>query len=155
VTNRSEPNLIKSLLKIIYLYKARGFNPSTALMDREFECLPLDLLSHGFNLNTTVASEHVPEIERQIRLIKERARALRFSLPFKIIPGRMIIKMLANVVQWINAFPPSSGVSTSYSLRKIMTGMALDLNKHCQIPFGAYAEVQKDRSITNTMDELI
>jgi hypothetical protein len=34
VTSRSEPNLIKSLLKIMSLYKARGFNPSTALMDR-------------------------------------------------------------------------------------------------------------------------
>jgi dimeric dUTPase (all-alpha-NTP-PPase superfamily) len=34
VTNRSEPNLIKSLLKIIYLYKACGFNPSTALIDQ-------------------------------------------------------------------------------------------------------------------------
>jgi hypothetical protein len=34
VTSRSEPNLIKSLLKIISLYKARGFNPSMALMDR-------------------------------------------------------------------------------------------------------------------------
>jgi hypothetical protein len=34
VTSRSEPNLTKSLLKIISLYKARGFTPSTALMDR-------------------------------------------------------------------------------------------------------------------------
>jgi hypothetical protein len=33
VTDRLESNLIKSLLKIISLYKARGFNPSTALMD--------------------------------------------------------------------------------------------------------------------------
>jgi hypothetical protein len=153
VTNRSEPNLIKLLLKIISLYKARGFNPSTAFMDREFECLRLDLMSHRVNLNTTAASEHVPDIERQIRLIKERARALRSTLPFKIIPGRMIIEMLANVVLWINEFPPSSGVSASYSPRTIMTGTALDFNKHCQIPFGAYVEVHEDRNITNTIDE--
>jgi hypothetical protein len=70
-----------------------------------------------------------------------------------MIPGRMIIKMLANVVLWINAFPPSSGVSALYSPRTIMTGTALDFNKHCQIPFGAYAEVHEDRNITNTMDE--
>jgi hypothetical protein len=83
VTTRSEPNLIKSLLKIVSLYKARGFTPSTALMDRDFECLRLAHLNHGVNLNTTAASEHVPDIERQIRLIKERARALRSNLPFK------------------------------------------------------------------------
>jgi hypothetical protein len=34
-----------------------------------------------------------------------------------------------------------------------MTGTALDFNKHCQIPFGAYAEVHEDRNITNTMSE--
>jgi hypothetical protein len=64
----------------------------------------------------------------------------------------MLIEMLANVVLWINAFPPSSGVSTAYSPRTIMTGTALDFNKHCQIPFGAYAEVHEDRNITNTID---
>jgi hypothetical protein len=110
-------------------------------------------MSHGVNLNTTAASEHVPDIERQIRLIKERSRALRSILPFKIIHGRMIIEMLAKVVLWINAFPPSSGVSASYSPRTIMTGTTLDFNKHCRIPSGAYAEVHEDRNITNTMDE--
>jgi hypothetical protein len=59
--------------------------------------------------------------------------------------------MLAHVVLWINAFPPSSEVSTSYSPRTIMTGTAIDFNKHCQIPFRAYAEVHEDRNITNTM----
>jgi hypothetical protein len=117
VTNISEPNLIKSLLKIISLLRASGFNPSTALMDREFECLRLDLMSHGVNLNTTAVSEHLPDIEMQIRLVKERSQALRSTLPFKLIPGRMIIDMLANVVLWINAFPPSNGVSASYSPR--------------------------------------
>jgi hypothetical protein len=106
VSSRSEPNLIKSLLKIVKLYKARGFEPRTALMDREFECLRVESLGHGVNLNTTADSEHVPDIERHIRLIKERARAIRSAMPFKIIPGRMIIKMMAHVVLWLNAFPP-------------------------------------------------
>jgi hypothetical protein len=122
-------------------------------MDCKFECLRLELLSHGVNLNTTATSEHVPDIERQIRLIKERARALCSTLPFKNIPGRMIIEMLANVVLWINAFPPLSGVSKTFSPRTIMTDTALDFNKHFQIPFGAYAEVHEDRNITNTLEE--
>jgi hypothetical protein len=47
-----------------------GVAPSvvTVLMDREFE--PLRSQIHGTMLNTTVASEHVPEIDRQIRVIK-------------------------------------------------------------------------------------
>jgi hypothetical protein len=153
ITTRSETNLVKSLLKIVSLYKARGFTPSTALMDREFECLCLEILTHVVNLNTTAASEHVPDIEWKLRLIKERIRALQSTLPFKNIPGRMIIEILANVVLWIDAFPPASGVSKTYSPRTIMTGTALNFNKHCQIPFGAYAEVHEDHNITNTMSE--
>jgi hypothetical protein len=105
------------------------------------------------NLNTTAASEHVPDIERHIRLIKEQVRAIRSTMPFKIIPGRMIIKMMAHVVLWLNAFPPTSGVSTMYSPRTIMTGTALDFTKHYQIPFGTYAEVHEDMDKTNTMDK--
>jgi hypothetical protein len=105
------------------------------------------------NLNTTAANEHVPDIERHIRLIKERDRAIQSTMPFKIIPGRMIIEMMAHVVLWLNAFPPASGVSTTYSPRTIMTGTVLDFTKHCQIPFGAYAEVHEDSDKTNTMDE--
>jgi hypothetical protein len=65
----------------------------------------------------------------------------------------MIIEMLANVVLWINAFPPTSGVSKTFSPRTIMTGTTLNFNKHCKIHCGAYAEVHEDRNITNTMSE--
>jgi hypothetical protein len=112
-----------------------------------------ELITHGIKLNTTTTSKHVSDVERQIRVLKERARALRSTLPFKIIPGRMIIKMLAKVALWINAFPPSIRVSKTFSTRTIMTGTALDFNRHCQIPFGAYAEVLEDNNITNTMTE--
>jgi hypothetical protein len=153
VPSRSRSNIVKSIIKIVYLYKTRGFNPNTALMDREFECMRDELLTHGMNLNTMTASEHVPDVERQIIVLKERARALRSTLLFKIIPGWMIIEMLANVVLWINAFTPSRGVSKTFSPCTIMTGTALGFNKHCQIPCGAYAEVHEDNNITTTMTE--
>lgn len=52
---------------------------SNIYMDQEFECLR-DLLKNdpvtcGATLNCSSANEHVPEIERRIRVIKERARA--------------------------------------------------------------------------------
>jgi hypothetical protein len=112
-----------------------------------------DLLAHGINLHMAAYSEHVPYIERQIRVLKERARAVGITLPFKVIQGPMIIEMFANLVLWINMFPPSRGVSNTFSPRTIMTETALDFNKHYQIPFGAYAEVHVDRDTTNTMSE--
>jgi hypothetical protein len=141
VPSRSQKNIMKSLVKITSLYKTRGFIPKTALVDREFECMRDELLSHGINLNTTAASDQIPYIKQKIRVPKERSRALRSTLPFKVIPGRMIIEMLANVLLWINALPPSIGVSKTFSPWTMMTGTALDFNKHFQIPFGAYTEV--------------
>jgi hypothetical protein len=146
---RKQHHLVNSIKKIVNLYKQRGFTIETALMDREFECLRGDLPE--LNLNTTAASEHVPDVERQIRVLKERSRAIRSTLPFKAIPGRIIIELVYYAAFWLNAFPPSSGVSAFYSPRTIMTGMALDFENHCKLPFGAYAEAHEEYPQTNTM----
>jgi hypothetical protein len=75
------------------------------------------------------------------------------TLPFKNLPSRMIIELIHFVVLWLNAFPPLSGVSNTYSLRTIMTGTTLDYNNHCRLPFGAYVETHEDNGTTNTMVE--
>jgi hypothetical protein len=143
--------LVKSLNKVFNIYNYGGFKVVTALMDQEFE--PLRSQIHGTILNTTAASEHVPKIERQILVIKEQSRAIVSTLPFKNIPSRMIIELIHFVVLWSNAFPPSSGVSNTYSPRTIMTGTTLDYNKHCRLPFGAYVETHEGNDTTNTMVE--
>jgi hypothetical protein len=138
VPRRTKPILVKSLNKVFNIYNSRGVKIVTALMDREFE--PLQSQIHGTILNTTAASEHVPKIERKIRVIKERARAIVSTLPFKNLPSRMIIKLIDFVVLWLNASLLSSGVSNTYSLMTIMMGTTLDYNKHFRLPFGAYVE---------------
>jgi hypothetical protein len=118
-------------------------------MDREFECFRSDL--PGLNLNTTTARKHVPDVERQIRVLKELSRAIQSTLPIKAIPGRMIIELVFNAALWLDAFPPLSGVSDTYSPRTIMTGTTLDFANHCKLPFGAYAEANEEYPQTNTM----
>jgi hypothetical protein len=102
----------------------------------------------------TATGEHVPEIERQIRVIKERAREIRSTLPFKRMPNRMIVELIKFVVLWLNDFPPSSGISKTYSPRTIRTGTTLDYNKHCKLLFGAYVETHEMNTPTNTMKEI-
>jgi acetolactate synthase regulatory subunit len=101
---RKQPILVNLLRKILRLYQHRGFKIETALMDRNFECLRDD--TPELTLNTTAASEHVPDIERQIRVIKEHMRAIRSTLQFKRLPSRVIIEMMQYVVLWLNAPPP-------------------------------------------------
>ena len=65
----------------------------------------------------------------------------------------MVISLAKMVVLWLNNFPPKGGTSHVYSLRQIVLGMKLDIQKHCCIKFGAYAQVLHNRQITNTMEE--
>ena len=73
------------------IYATRGFKIDTAFMDGEFLPLCGDLASMDINLNCTFADEHVPEIERQIRVIKEKTRAGHHTLPFDCIPKLMVM----------------------------------------------------------------
>jgi len=57
-------------------------------------------------LNVTSRDAHVPDIERHIRTIKERARATLATLPFKALPPWLVIEMVYSSVFWLNAFPP-------------------------------------------------
>jgi hypothetical protein len=63
----------------------------------------------------------------------------------------MIIELVYYAALWLNAFPPSSGVSDTYSPRTIITGTTLDFAKHCKLPFGAYAEAHEEYPQSNTM----
>ena len=55
---------------------------------------------------------------------------------------------------FLNDFPPNIGMSKTYIPCTIMTGKALDWKKICKLHFGAYVQVQKDRNVTNTIEEI-
>ncbi len=59
------------LQRIIRVYARAGFQVQTILMDDEFEKVR-DHVPHA-NLNILVASEHIGEIKRKIRVIKRRS----------------------------------------------------------------------------------
>jgi hypothetical protein len=54
----------------------------TILADNEFESIKEEMAALGVGVNVTAKEEHVPEIERQHRVIKEHARAIIQTLPF-------------------------------------------------------------------------
>jgi hypothetical protein len=88
------------------------------------------------------AKEHVPEVERKIRLIKESGRGILNTLPFKRMPKLMLIKLVYHVVLWLNAFPEKSGVFETLSPHGIVYQHKLDFAKHCKLPFGTYCDWQ-------------
>ena len=71
LNNLTTIQLVQCVTNVKALYTKRGFNVTVALMDGEFVPMRTTLLKMGVSLNTASASEHVPEIERQNRVIKE------------------------------------------------------------------------------------
>jgi len=59
----------------------------------------------------TSRDEHVPDIERHIGTLKERARVTSATLIFKSLPPWMVIEMIYGIIFWRNAFPLPSGIS--------------------------------------------
>ena len=96
-----------------------------ALLGGEFVPLRTDLLNMGIHANFATCNKHVPEIERQHRVIKERARACRSTLPFEVLPKLLLVEMVNNCVIWINMFPAKGGIP-NVSPRTLMTGIKLD-----------------------------
>ena len=99
-------------------------------MDREFENLRR-IMPERSTLNTNTAAEYVPEIEQQMRVIKERARDIWITLLFNKVPVHIVVDIIMFVVLWVNALDPVGGISQTYSPRTIMTYYTCCYYKHC------------------------
>ncbi|KAL7460774.1 hypothetical protein ACHAXS_001215, partial [Conticribra weissflogii] len=147
--SRQANDLASSIRETIKIYQRGGFRVQTLLMDGEFE--KIKPLLPEVLVNTTSAGEHVGDIERHIRTIKERARGIMCTLPYKRMLARMVVELVYFCVMWLNAVPSKNGVSKDYSPREIVVRQKLNYKNHCCVPFGAYCEVFEDRERTNTM----
>ena len=132
-------DLQSALTQVIKSYRRRGFTVKHVFVDIQFEGL-CDRMKDITNINVVSKQEHVPEMERFIRVIKERARSTFAMLPFERIPKKMLVAMVSNIIFYINAFPWPQGVSQILSPYTILEGMVLDFNLHFQVIFGEYAQ---------------
>ena len=73
-------------------YNKAGFEIKEFHADNQFECVRASLEDNEIFVNIVPAKAHQPDVERAIRLIKERFRALCNSLAFGMWPGVMWAK---------------------------------------------------------------
>ena len=74
IPTRTARQLVAAFKHVLAIYKKRGFDVETALMDGEFTPLiKADILEMGVHLNIISANEHVPGIKHRIRVIKKRS----------------------------------------------------------------------------------
>ena len=63
-------------------------------MDGQFEPLRGALAEMKITANVCLEAEHVGNIERLNRTVKERARGVVLHLPYKKLPGWMVIELV-------------------------------------------------------------
>jgi hypothetical protein len=141
--NRNILTLVKGIKSVATVYKRAGFRITTTLMDGEFEAMRGDLADLEIALNEAARDEHVGDIERFIRTLKERMRAIYNSLPFTNMPPQIVIEMAKHAVYWLNAFPQQNGASDTLSPWTIITGQTVDFNRHCMYEFGQYVQTHE------------
>jgi hypothetical protein len=149
IENRSKRTLLMEAQAVIHMYEARGFNITRLEADREFSCIVNNVLP--IDLNIADADDHVPEVERSIRTIKERTRCTVQGLPFRRVSKvvmRAAIEGAHNKA--LNQFPAKNGASDILSPLTIMTGKPRPDYNDLKIEFGAYALVYEANDPMNT-----
>ena len=123
-------------------------------MDMEFEKVKSEMDS--VEINTTAAREHVGEIERGIRTLKERCRCVLAGLRdlgLLYFHKWVVVHCLYHVTKMINSFPAKKGISAAWSPREIVTGRALDVSVDLRASFGALVDASYDKMVTNDMGD--
>ena len=151
IANAEASTLQESIRKLKQVNMQRGFNITNILIYGQFNCIRGNLVELQINLNICSNEEHVGEIERLNCMIKEQVGGIYNMLPFNKLPGLIIVELVALVIFWLNALPPSPSVGGNLSPRQIVTGLTIDYAKHCHLQFGKYSQVHEDHN--NTMQE--
>ena len=79
-------------------------------------------------INTCASRENVAEVEKRIRVTKERAQAEILVLPYKYIPNVMTIILIHFCVFWLNMMPIKSGYSKEFCPRELIGRQQPDTN---------------------------
>ena len=152
INARSKKLLCDAFDQTFRIYNSAGFQIARLHVDPEFKAIQDEMMddANGIEMVYVAAQQHVPEVERIIRVIKERYRAMYHCLPYKAIPSIMIKAAAKRAVKWLNMFPPKGGVSKYYSPRAIVTGRPLDYNTSCKYSFGSYVQALQENVPTNS-----
>ena len=112
-----------------------GFFIKLIRADNEFENTIVDVIDQVDNLpevNYCAADEHVPEAERNNRVIQERFRIQYNRWVFKVVPRIMIRHVAMRVTRDINIFPNKNGIVNEFSPYTIMHRRSFNVKRECQ-----------------------
>jgi len=95
----------------VSVYKSRDYYVTYILIDDEsaISAAITSINEMGIIINQTAKNEHVPEVEKAGRTLKERVRVVWNTLPFKLT-NEMIIGLTYYACNKVNMFPKASSI---------------------------------------------
>ena len=152
IPDREVSSYWTALDTIFTLYNAQGYNITEIHADQEFKPV-LNPIKHDLNIRVVYApsQQHVPEAERNNRVIKERIRATLHAVPYKAVPRIMLRYLATHAAHQLNLLPSKDSVYPTYSPWTMITGQQLVYKHHCQFPFGSYAIAHDEPDPSSTM----
>jgi hypothetical protein len=145
--NAKADTVLKQITDVLNINIKRVFLLEIVEVDGQFEPLRGALSEMGVTFNRCFREEHVPVAERQIHTLKEWCRCICNTLPFKKLPGMLVVQMVCTCNFWLNIFPPKDGISRNIKPRKLITGVKIDYNKHIQAEFCEHVQSMKSMTI--------
>ena len=154
IANRTVPQIFAAFKEIYQYYMHCGFHIITVHSDGELAPLQalVASLPGGPMINLETANEHVPEIERKIRVVKEKCRAAQHGLPIQRIPKLLTIHIVFQTIKLFNFFPTKGGISDNLSPKTIISGEIIDYKKHLSLQIGKYCQVHEEDAPRNTQN---
>jgi hypothetical protein len=135
--NMTSKALTKSLTVATTFYKANRHDPRVVICDggKNFAGeTTLEMGKLGVTIEPKAPEIHAVRVERMIRVIKERVRAIISNLGNKGLPDNLLYPLLQHVVQSINLTPNSR--TGHMSPRHLVTGKKVDYKYDFKGTFG-------------------
>ena len=148
-TRPSKSDLLQCVKNVLQTYANRGIKVTQINGDNEFECLRGE--TGDSTLNIVAAEEHVGDIERSIRTIKEGTRTAIHALPFSHYTRTMVSGLTIKVVQGLNELPSDSGVSDELSPQTLVMGSpSPSYSELTELNYGDYVQTAMGQTGSTT-----
>lgn len=146
--DRGAPNLFLALKSHISVYTKRGFIITKVISDKEGGIAKAG--QHISQIHFESRSTHAHVIENKIKYVKGNARALIYSLKFKL--ARQLLQWVVSYAVYAANLIPSEGGLPGISPREAIYGKKIDFEKALPCGFGDYCHVKyKTDQPDNTM----
>jgi len=122
IKDGKEASVLEAVDDAFINYNKAGFETEEFLADNEFGCLEDHLKAINIEPNFCAAQEHVPEIEKLARVVKERCRVTYHSTLHSCWHKTMTIKGAGNCVKLSDASPPLVACQTNIVLEQSSLG---------------------------------